>query len=237
MTAKKKSSKPPHQIGTLNEKPLHAALKKWYRVKGDSCEVLVDGFHIDLVRGDTLVEIQTRNFSAMKRKLWALTKTHKVRLVHPVPSDRWIVKLPKSKGEKESRRKSPKHGSVYHLFDELVHIPTLIHRDTFSLEVLITKEEEIRRHDPKRGWRRKGWMTEERRLLEVSQSAVFESLGDLLGLIPDTVPDQFTTADLAIGISHPRPLAQKMAYCLREMGAIDPVGKTGNAIIYSRVKP
>ncbi|MHC4563962.1 MAG: hypothetical protein ACYS8X_14490, partial [Planctomycetota bacterium] len=58
----------PH-IGTLNEKPLHAALKDYYAEPKDRLEVEVDGFYVDLVRGDQLVEFQTAGFSAIRRKL------------------------------------------------------------------------------------------------------------------------------------------------------------------------
>jgi hypothetical protein len=54
-------------IGLLNEKPLHASLKQWYARPGDRFEVPVDGFVIDVVRDDLLIEIQTRNFSSLKR--------------------------------------------------------------------------------------------------------------------------------------------------------------------------
>ena len=47
-------------IGTLRERPLHASLKRWYAEPGDRAEVAVDGYVIDLVRGDLLIEVQTR---------------------------------------------------------------------------------------------------------------------------------------------------------------------------------
>ena len=36
-------------IGLLNEKPLHASLKKLYTQPGDQIETVVDGFVIDIV--------------------------------------------------------------------------------------------------------------------------------------------------------------------------------------------
>lgn len=78
-------------IGLLNEKPLHAALKKWYAQPGDRFEVAVDGFVIDLVRDDLLLEIQTRNFAAMKSKLQRLTSAHRVRVIYPIAHEKWIV--------------------------------------------------------------------------------------------------------------------------------------------------
>src|SRR6266508_2659233 len=56
-------------IGTPNEGALHAELKDWYRRRGDRVEQLVDGFVVDLVRGELLVEIQTGSFAPLRRKL------------------------------------------------------------------------------------------------------------------------------------------------------------------------
>jgi hypothetical protein len=224
----------PSRIGTLNEKPLHAALKAWYREPGDRCEAIVEGFHIDLVRGGRLIEIQTRNFAALKRKLRVLTERRDLRLVHPIPAEKWLVKLPPSQHGEPMRRRSPKRGSVYHLFEELVNLAVLMGRPRLSLEVLITREEEVRRYDPNRAWRRRGWVIDERRLLEVVESHVFTGVADLAALIPRDAPAEFTTAHLAEAIGQRRSLARKMAYCLRALGAILPVGKEGNAIVYER---
>ena len=72
-------------IGTLNEGALHAQLKNWYQRPDDRIERVVDGFVVDLIRGDLLVEIQTGSFAPLRRKLELLTRQHPVRLVAPVP--------------------------------------------------------------------------------------------------------------------------------------------------------
>ncbi|MEE8392015.1 MAG: hypothetical protein V3S14_14635 [Anaerolineae bacterium] len=225
------------EIGTLNEKPLHAALKKWYAQKGDQLEVSVDEFVVDIVRGDLLVEIQTTNFAAIKRKLAALTSHHPVRLVYPIAREKWIVKLAKDGNGQLGRRKSPKRGALEHVFGELVSFPHLLSNPNFSLDVLLIQEEEVRRYDGKRGWRRKGWVTHERRLLQVVDHRLFETPADMAALLPPGLVEPFTTSDLAAAIAKPRWLARKMAYCLRQMDAIAPVGKRGNAILYVRATP
>ncbi|MBM2850413.1 MAG: hypothetical protein HW418_3355 [Anaerolineales bacterium] len=73
-----------HTIGTLRETSLHAALKAWYAQPGDEMEASVEGYQIDLRRGAQLIEIQTRNFAALKRKLTQLVERHPVRLVGPL---------------------------------------------------------------------------------------------------------------------------------------------------------
>jgi hypothetical protein len=56
----------------------------------------------------------------------------------------------------------------------------------------------------------------------------------MLTLLPATLAEPFTTADLAQAIGRPLWLAQKMVYCLREMGALAAVGKHGRGILYVR---
>ena len=221
------------RIGTLNEKPLHAALKAWYARAGDRIEAPVDGYVVDIVRDDLLIEIQTRNFSAFKRKLHSLAQTHPVHIVHPIALEKWIVRLGEE-GVILSRRKSPKRGQVVDVFAELVHIPALFRLDAITLEVVLIQEDEVRVHDPRRGWRRRGWVVEQRQLLDVVASERFDGPDDLLRLLPLDLPTPFSTADLAAALGRPRRLAQQVAYTLREMGALTPHGKRGNALLYAR---
>ncbi len=76
------------KISTLNEKPLHESLKSWYARPGDLFEVPVDDFIVDIVRDGLLVEIQTRNFSSIRRKLEELVAHHSVRLVYPISREK-----------------------------------------------------------------------------------------------------------------------------------------------------
>jgi DNA-binding IclR family transcriptional regulator len=51
-------------------------------------------------------------------------------------------------------------------------------------------------------------------------------------LIPANLPDPFGSQDLARTLRIPRTLAQKMLYCLREMGILHVTGKQGNNLLY-----
>ena len=219
-------------IGTFQETSLHAELKTWYAQPGDQMEVSVGGYIVDIVRGDLLIEIQTGNFSALKNKLPLLADRYPVRLVHPIPQDKWILR--KGAGEKTlSRRKSPKHGSLEDLFSELVRIPALITHPNVTIEVLMVQEEEIWQDDGQGSWRRKGWSIADRRLLGVLERFVLTSPSDFRALLPDGLPDPFTTRDLARALHRPPYLARKMAYCLHKMGAASRVGKRRRAYLYS----
>ena len=222
-----------HLIGTLGESSLHSVLKDWYAQPGDLLEAQVDGFHIDIIRHDRLIEIQTANFSSQKRKMNTLIEKHPLHLVFPIAQEKWIVRLAADGVTQLGRRKSPKRGSIFQLFRELVSIPDLTRHPNFSLEVLLIQEEEVRCDDGKGSWRRKGLSIADRRLIGVLGQHLFSEPSDFLSLIPSDLPDPFSTEELAQGIDRPRWLAQKMAYCLHNMGVIDNIGKNGNSILYS----
>ncbi|MDJ0499212.1 MAG: hypothetical protein QNJ89_15380 [Acidimicrobiia bacterium] len=225
------ATSPPH-IGTLREKPLHASLKQWCAQDGDRFEVTIDGYVIDVVRDDLLIEVQTRGFSSMKRKLRDLLAAgHRVRVIHPITMQKTIVRLDED-GTVLGRRRSPKRGSVQDLFAELVSFPDLIAHPGLEIQLVLTVEDEYRSHDPRKAWRRRGWVVTERRLIRVEGTTTISQPADLVDLLPDDLPDPFTTGDIAAAAPCPLRIAQQMAYCLRHSGASDVVGKRGNSIEY-----
>ena len=221
------------KIGLLNEKPLHAALKDWYCQPQDRVEVEVDNYIIDIQRGDTLIEVQTKYFSKIKRKVKDLSSRHPLRLVHPIAEEKWLIKFGEDGNTSSRRRKSPKHGTYLDIFHELVSFPKLLMHPNFSIHVLLIHEEEIRQKVINGSWRRRGWKTVERRLLKVTGSQYFQTPEDLAALLPKDLPHPFTTLNLAKALTKSRRLAQRMAFCLREMEVIQAVGREGNAIQYS----
>lgn len=224
-----------HHIGQLNEQPLHAALKAYYAQPTGQVEVLVDGYLIDVVREGELIEIQTGNFSTIKRKMTELTQhEHQVRLVYPIAVEKWILKYAQAEGEAFQRRKSPRRGRPEAVFAELVSFPKLVLAPNFTLELVMIQEEEVRRYVGKRRWRHNGWETVEHRLIKVLDQLTFRGPDSFLGLLPPNLPEAFTTADIAARLAIPRWLAQKMTYCLKEMGTLEVLGKQGRSWLYAR---
>lgn len=220
-------------IGVLREGPLHASLKELYREPGDQVEARLGGYVVDLLRGDLVIEIQTSSFTSIRRKLRDLVQEHRVRLVYPIPKERWIVKLP-GRGEERARRKSPRKVGFEELFQELVSFPDLIAHPNFELEAVTVREEEVRRRDRRRGRRRGGWVVVERRLVEVVDRLRLSAPDDLAVFLPDELPDPFRTSDLSSTLRRPRYVAQRAAYCMRKCGLIEAVGKERNTILYRR---
>ncbi|MCB2297478.1 hypothetical protein [Clostridium tagluense] len=220
-------------ININNEKSLHSSIKQWYAIPGDRLEVKVDKYIIDLVREDSLIEIQTRNFSAIGNKLRELVKYNMVTLVHPIAIEKYIVTMDDS-DKVISRRKSPKKGKLVDLFDELIRIPDLIDEEKFILEILMTKEEEIRCKDGKGSWRRKGISIVDRKLVQVVEKVTFKEGKDFLMFLPEELPENFTNKDLAKILKVTVYKARKVTYCLRKMKIIKEVGKLRNELIFER---
>lgn len=53
----------------MTEYSLHTGIKDWYSGAGGHVEVKVDDFVVDVVKDGLLIEVQTRNLSAIKQKL------------------------------------------------------------------------------------------------------------------------------------------------------------------------
>jgi len=217
-------------IGQLAERSLHAALKEHLARPGDRFEVKLGRYVIDIVRGDLLIEIQTRHLYALRPKLLRLLEDHRVRLIHPLPAERWIVREGRD-GRQLTRRKSPKRAAAHDIFSELVRIPDLAVHPNLTLEALLIREEQIWRDDGQGSWRRGHWSLIDTRLLGVVESAVFNQPADYLGLLPP-LPERFTNADLAAAKGWNRHLAGKATYALRAMGALASAGKRSRANLF-----
>src|ERR1700712_4361528 len=96
-------------IGTLRESSLHASLKALYAQPGDELEAVREGYVVDLVRPHELVEFQTGGFGRLRARPEALPAVPPVRIVHPVPVERMLVRID-GDGVVTGRRRSPAHG-------------------------------------------------------------------------------------------------------------------------------
>ena len=219
-------------LSTYREGSLHAALKARYAGPGDDVESAVDGFVIDVVRPGELVEIQTGSFASAARKLRALVDRHRIALVHPVAAERWLVRVD-GDGTVLSRRRSPKRGLAVDLFEELVAFPELVAHPNFRLELLLTREEEIRGPVPEGARYRypRAWWRLDRQLIEIARLIRVDSPADLAALLP-ALPEVFTSADIRAATGRSKRLAMRATYCLAKCGAAVAVGKSGRLRTY-----
>lgn len=215
------------------ETSLHRSLKELHGpAAGGRCEVAVDGFRIDAVAADgSLVEIQSGGLGALKPKLRSLLPRHRIRVVKPIVLGRVVVRRTAADGPDLSRRRSPRRGSLVEAFEDLVGLASMLPDPNLTVQIVGVAIEEVRL--PRR--RRPGFAVIDRRLIEVREAVTIGSADDLWDLLPTDFPrfEPFSTADLARKLGTTRPFAQRIAYCLRNAGAAQPVAKRGNSYIYT----
>lgn len=219
------------------ETTLHRQLKELFAADPACREVQVDGFRIDAVDGDRLIEIQAASLGAIRDKVRTLLETHDVHVVKPLAARKYLIRRDRKQGRVVSSRYSPARQSIFHLFEDLVHFVGVFPHPRLSLEAVLTEQEEHRlppRQRTGRRRRRRGrdYRVDDRLLVEVGERTVFKTAADLVSVLPDDLPSPFTTADVAASAGVPRWLAQKLAYCLRQTAAVDVLGKRGNAVLY-----
>lgn len=220
-------------IGDLNESSLHAELKRALAPPGARFEVHVDGYVVDAVSNGLLIEIQTRHVGKLRPKLERLLPVHAMRVVVPVASQRWIVRR---SPEGEVRRRSPKRADLVDALAEFVGIPRLLDHPNLEVEVVLVHDEETREQRPGASWRRRGWMCVERRLLAVTGRERLRGARAWVRALPPSLPERFTTLDVAAGRASRRGVARRAAFVLREAGVIVPAGRAGRSPRY-RIAP
>ncbi|MFO8079721.1 MAG: hypothetical protein R6V07_05380 [Armatimonadota bacterium] len=213
---------------------LHQALQRYYAGDEGATEVEMDGYRADAIRDGVIYEIQTRSFTAIRDKLHELADEHPVVLVHPIPRYKWIAKYDGETGEEISYRRSPKRWQPCEVFGELVYATKLLARENITLELIVICERETRIDDGKGSWRRNGESIGGHELLAILERHRFERPADLARLLPEGLPGQFTVADIRECGGIRKRLAGRIAYTLREVGAIEQVGKDGRAYLYER---
>ena len=216
------------------EPSLHRDLKAHYAGEHAQTEVRFGRYRIDVVDGERLIEIQHGSLAAIRRKLVDLLATHQVHVVKPIVARKTLVKRRRAGGRVVERRLSPKRGSLVDLFEELVYVRSVYPHPRLTIEVVLVEIEEWRRpgHGRRRRWRLNDHIVEDQKLLAIQEAQRIATAADLELLLPGPLPAVFDTKELAAHYQFPRHIAQRIAYCLREMGAIRQIAKRRNSLVY-----
>jgi hypothetical protein len=219
------------------ETSLHRQLKLFYADDDSLIEQKLGPFRIDVVRGDTLIEIQHGSLSAIRdkiRKLLADYPDHQVLVVKPLIARKRLMKLKRKNARKATSRMSPKRGCILDLFDHLVYFTQVFPHKRLAIEAPLVDIEEWRYpgHGRRRRHRDNDFQIKDQQLISVGEVHRFETAADLGRLLPEKLPRRFHTGHIAERLEIDRWVAQRMAYTLRHVGTIRQVGKQGNSFLY-----
>jgi len=220
------------KIGMENESSLHRSLKFRYALPGKT-EAERAGFICDAIgEEDEAVEIQTGNFSALKKKLPTLLKEGKVRLIYPVIVNK-TIELYDTEGNLIRRKKSPQKGRAWDIFNELIYAPALVGMRGLIVEIALVNATERRRNDGKGSYHRKGISIEDRILESAIESIILKKKGDWRRFLP--LKGEITKKNLAAAAQIRPFLARKTLYVLEKAGLVKKLGKQERCWVYQTV--
>lgn len=219
-------------IGTLSEKTVHAVLKNYYAPDTDMHEIPIENFVADIFTGTEIIEIQTRSFNVMRRKLETFLQFYPVTIVYPIPHEKWLSWIDEESGEASPKRKSPKRGNPYQAFIELYKIRPFLKNENLKFRFALIDMEEYRLLN---GWSRdkkKGSERYDRIPTRFAEEVCIERREDYMQFIPFDLPEPFTTKDFAKSAKIPAKLAGTVLLIMNDLDIVERVGKQGNSYLY-----
>lgn len=222
------------QIGVLAEKTVHAVLKNYMEPDETYHEIKVEGYFADIARGDEIIEIQTRNFNTLRRKLDVFLKRGYVTIVYPIPYEKWVCWINEETGEVSDKHKSPKKGSPYMAFYELYKIKEYLIHPNLRIHIILMNMEESRLLN---GWsydKKRGSTRYDRVPTKLVEELYIDTPSDYKGLVPPELEPGFTSKDFMKATKLTQSKAQTALNVLTYVGAVERIGKNGNSILYQR---
>ncbi len=186
-------------IGTLSEKSVHSVLKFYYAPDEKYHEVNVGSHVADTCVDGEIHEIQTRQFYRLNAKLEEFLNTWEmeVTIVYPVSVVNTINWIDPETGEVRKSRTTKTPKKIYKIFRELYGIREYLDNPRLHLIIAELSTEDYRLLDGF-GKEKKIRATKTDKVpTELLEERKFESLTDVVKLLPDTLPDEFTAKEFA----------------------------------------
>lgn len=224
-----------HGIGTLSEKTVHSVLKKFFEPESDYHEVALEGYFADIFNESGIIEIQTKSFERLRKKLKIFLNKYPVTVVYPMPCNKWVLWIDEQTGEVSKPRKSPRHYTVYDAFTELYKIKEYLKNPRLTVKLVLMDMQEqkaLKRNiKTKKGMRKQG-EKKDRIPIGIREIVIIQQPRDYMQFIPYELGDEFTSADFAKAAHISADTARITLNVLNDMGCVKRIGKCKNAYIY-----
>ena len=219
-------------IGTLGEKTLHAVLKEYFEPHKENQELRVGSFVADIVGENGVIEIQTRQFNRLVRKLECFLEYCDVTVVYPIPQVKYLSWIDTDTGEVTSRRRSPKKGSIYDAAPELYRIKYTLDNPRMCLCLCLLEVEETRYLN---GWsydRKRGSSRCDRVPTGLCEEIYLRCPDDYRIFIPERLSDEFTSSDFAKAAHTNLRNAQTVLNLLGYLEIVEKTGRRSRSVTY-----
>ena len=245
-------SESPEGIGTLGEKQMHAAIKRFICPDKSKHEVKLFNsngytgktgekqncrkFIADVLTENTVYEIQTGGFSPLREKIsWILENTvYNVVVIHPIAESLWVSYIDAKNGTIGPRRRSPNHGKLEDIASQLYFFQDFINNPRFSLLILMMEANQYRKKIS--GENSKRMRSKKYELIpnSLKSAYVFKSAIDYNIFVPENLPDLFTVKAYSQMSKIYGMDAYSIVKTLCHIGLLEQCGNIGKANAYRR---
>ena len=232
-------------IGTLGEKQMHAAIKRFicpdpsfHEVKldlSDTTEKKRRRFVADILKDGTVTEIQTGRLAPLTEKIrWILENTsYNVTVIHPIAESKWVNVL-NAKNDVEKRYRSPVKGKVSDIACELYAVKNFLSSPRFSLVILMMEAEQYMKNTAKNTRSRPKYKKYELIPVNLLSATVFSCIDDIKSLIPDSLEGDFTVKQFSAASKIRGMDAYSAVHTFCDLGLLENSGKSGRANLYRK---
>ncbi len=244
-------------IGTLGEKQMHAAIKRYLCPDPAKHEVLIDGSHgcipkdpspgtekapkrrrfvADILDGNVIYEIQTGPFAPLKEKIaWILENTtYNVMVIHPIAEVKWLNLMDAKTGAIKTRKRSPQRGKLTDIASELYFFRDFIDSPRFSLVILMMEAEQYKKNEQRDGRKRPRYRKYELIPVSLLRAHILRSPADYRIFLPEELPSPFTVKQYST-LSHIYGRdAYSIVRTLCHIGLLEEAPKEGRAARFQR---
>ncbi len=217
-------------IGTLSEKSIHGILKEYFSPSEKCKEVKIEGMIADVFTGSEILEIQTKSFEKMRKKLSVFLELYPVTIIYPIIRKKEIILVSEATGEVLRKRKSPVTGAPAFIFKELYKLKPFLSNPNLKFHIVVMDAEDYR-IDVKNG--RKSYTKIDSLPTKIIEEKTISGIADYEGWLPGSLSETFTSKDLAKNLKVNIEISRSMLNVLHHIGVVKRVGKIGNSILYS----
>lgn len=217
-------------IGTKQERTLHQYLKYYFCPDSKYHEQKCNGYIIDILKNNEIIEIQTGSFNAMRKKLDCLLEKYPITIVYPIINQKQVYNLDDN-GELINNKKSPKKEHPLKIGKELYKINYLLNHPNLKFICAVVNIDEYRtpyinRYKQKKMTRINQIPKEIVNLIELKDASDFKSL------IP--FDDEFDASTFKKKLKLSLREASSTLIILRTVKAIEVVRIEGKKYIYKK---
>lgn len=232
-------------IGTLGEKQMHAAIKRFICPESEFHEVKLDRagagekkrrkFVADILKDGNVIEIQTGRLAPLTEKIrWILENTpYNVTVIHPIAESKWVNVL-NSQNDIEKRYRSPIKGKVSDIACELYAIKDFLTSPRFSLVILMMEAEQYMKNTAKSSRSRPRYKRYELIPVNLLSATVFSNIEDIKALIPESLEGDFTVKQFSAASKIRGMDAYSAVHTFCDLGLLENSGKDGRSNLYRK---